>query len=114
MAAFNVGDIVDSMYGRCRVDKKKEGTKAEMYECTPLHWVLAQKCVPVFNLNVEGMKKVSLVKGTEVRCNYGGKGVINEVREVAGVKHYVVTLKNWQLAQGQSPTLYLDPQSVAY
>ena len=108
--AFQAGDIVDSMYGRCQVDSKK----GELYACTPLHWRLAQSCVPVFNLNPESMKKVELVAGTDVRCSYGGKGTISEVRNVANVLHYVVHLKNWQLAQGQSPILYLERNAVSF
>jgi hypothetical protein len=36
------------------------------------------------------------------------------VRSTPAAKHYIVTLKSWRLAQGQSPILYLDPASVAY
>ena len=107
---YAAGDIVDSMYGRCVVDSQK----GNLYSCTPLHWRLAQNCIPVFNLNPESMTRVSLVAGTDVRCNYGGKGTIKEVRVVNGIEHFIVSLKNWQLAQGQSPVLYLERQSVSF
>lgn len=112
---FKNGDIVDCMYGRCKVNQQKsDSNNTKMYQCTPLHWTLAQKCIPVFNLNEESMKLVTLSVGTDIRCPYGGKGTIKEIRAVGSIKHFIVTLKNWQLAQGQSPTLYLDPQSVVY
>jgi hypothetical protein len=85
-----------------------------MYVCTPLHWRLAQKCIPVFHINSDYMKGVSLVAGTDIRTNYGGKGVIREVRSTEQAQHDIVTLKNWKLAQGQSPILYLEPGSVLY
>ena len=116
MPEFKDGDVVDCLYGRAKVDSRlpdaPDGTP--MYRCTPLHWTLAQKCVPVFNLNSEWMKLVTLEKGTAVRCNYGGKGVIRDVRSTPSATHFIVTLKNWALAQGQSPILYLDPSSVSY
>lgn len=37
-----------------------------------------------------------------------GPGFIQEVRE----KDYVVKLTHWRLAQGQSPTLYLQADSL--
>lgn len=108
---FAPGDIVDSMYGRCKVDS---ATSSSLFRCTPLHWRLAMSCVPVFNLNPESMKKVDLVAGTAVRTGYGGKGTIDEVRSVSGVLHYIVSLKTWKLAQGQSPILYLEKNSVSF
>ena len=114
--AFKAGDIVDTLYGRCRINRRKEDAwnGGAMFEATPLHWQLAQKCIPVFHLNAESMALVSFIAGTEIRCNYGGKGVIREVRSTPAAKHYIVTLKSWRLAQGQSPILYLDPASVAF
>lgn len=85
-----------------------------LFSCIPLHWRLANSCVPIFNLNPDSMKKVELVPGTDVRCPYGGKGTLTEVRSVEGVLHYVVRLKNWQLAQGQSPILYLERNAVSF
>ena len=114
MAEYKQGDVVDSLYGRARVDRRVADAPGgiAMYQCTPLHWTLAQKCIPVFNLNAESMNLVVLDKGTDVRTNYGGKGVIREIRSTPQAKHFIVTLKNWRLAQGQSPILYLEPASV--
>ena len=39
-----------------------------------------------------------------------GRGFIKEVREKEG--DYVVLLHNWKLAQGQSPTCYLDQAAI--
>jgi hypothetical protein len=46
-------------------------------------------------------------KGDEVMTVYG-QGYIEQIRE----KDFVVKLRNWALAQGQSPTCYLDPACI--
>ena len=46
-------------------------------------------------------------EGDAVMTTYG-RGYVSAVRET----DIVVLLDHWALAQGQSPTLYLDPKSV--
>ena len=99
------GEVVDCMYGRCRVDEVRAD---DMVKCTPLSWRLAAGQLPVFYLNKESVKPATVRVGDVVKCNYGGVGSVVEVRETGD---YVITLANWKLAQGQSPRLYLQRDS---
>jgi len=99
------GDVVDCMYGRCRVDEVREDDG--MVIATPLSWRLAAGQLPVFYLNKESVKPATVRVGDVVKCNYGGLGTVVEVREA----DFVITLQNWKLAQGQSPSLYLQRES---
>ena len=59
--------------------------------------------------------KFAMIKvGDKVVSAYGGAGEVKEVRENKdlGVTHYVVTLDKWKLAQGQSPTQYLQRDGI--
>ena len=63
---------------------------------------------PRFYMNTESISLVQYKVGDLVWSQYGGEGEIIEVRE----NHYVVTLKNWQLADGKSPKQYLQYSAI--
>ena len=96
-------------YGECVVDSVRE-TPFRSVLCTPVEWKLADysSSQPRFFLNPRDVRKKLLVPGDLVKCAYGGAGKIVEVRQ----SHYVVTLDNWQLADGKSPVLYLMHSAV--
>ena len=99
---------MDSQYGKARIDAVQQ--EDAMYKCTPLHWTLAQQCVPCFHLNAASMQRVNFKAGDLVMCAYGGLGQIQSVRET----DFVITLKNWALANGKSPVLYLNRDAFSY
>lgn len=100
---FKVGDVVECMYGRCKV--KAIRSSDQMYQCIPTSWVLAQGSLPVFYLNLSSISALKLKVGDDIICNYGGVGKIEAIREQGD---FVIRLANWKLAQGQSPHLYLS------
>ncbi len=107
------GDIVRTPYGECIVDSVREGGSISETSilCHPTAWQLAEysSSQPRFYLNPKDVQRKLLKPGDLVQCAYGGAGKIVEVRPL----HYVVTLKNWQLADGKSPVLYLMHSAVS-
>ena len=82
-----------------------------MHIVKPVNWKLANDKPPTCYLQPETMKLAmspGFKEGDDVITIYGNGNVV-KVREVE--KDIVVTLKNWALAQGQSPTLYLQPSA---
>lgn len=78
----------------------------------PINWKLANGAVATLYLQPDGVKLThtpGFVEGDEVMTIYG-QGHVEKVREKEG--DLVVKLKYWALAQGQSPTCYLDPAGV--
>jgi tetratricopeptide (TPR) repeat protein len=59
-------------------------------------------------MNKESVKAVEYAVGDSVWAQYGGEGVIQKITPL----HFVVTLKNWQLADGKSPTLFLAADAI--
>lgn len=78
----------------------------------PLNWKLANNTVATLFLQPDVIKLTQtpgFSEGDEVMTTYG-QGYIEAKREQKG--DYVVKLRNWKLAQGQSPTLYLQPSAL--
>jgi hypothetical protein len=72
----------------------------------PIHWKLANNTVATMYLQPESIllnQTPGLEEGDEVMTVYG-QGYIEKKRET----DFVVKLRNWALAQGQSPTCYLQ------
>jgi hypothetical protein len=77
--------------------------------CKPINWKLANDTTATLYLQPSAVKLTQtpgLNEGDEVMTVYG-QGYIKEKRE----KDVVVLLRNWKLAQGQSPTCYLNPDA---
>lgn len=76
--------------------------------CEPNKWKLATSKPPTYYLNKNDVKPFYAI-GEKVSCVWG-HGAIQNIRE-DGV--YVVTLNNWTLADGKSPTLYLQESALS-
>lgn len=74
----------------------------------PLNWLMAGGQKPTFYMNNKDVKPYYNI-GMSVQCSFGQ----GEVKEIRNDGIYVVTLKNWQLADGKSPTLYLNETSLS-
>ena len=82
-----------------------------MHIAKPLNWKLANDTVATMYLQPEVVKVTQTPgfnEGDEVMTVYG-QGYIKAKRENKG--DLVVLLRNWALAQGQSPTCYLQPSA---
>lgn len=75
----------------------------------PTQWTMARETKPTFFLNPKDVKPIFVV-GSTVYTIFGG-GTITEFRELDCM--YVVTLADWKLAQGQSPSLYLQESAMS-
>jgi len=74
----------------------------------PINWKLANDTVATLYLQPEALQlhlSHELQEGDEVMTVYG-QGYIESKRTAQN--DYVVKLRNWKLAQGQSPTCYLQ------
>lgn len=96
--------IVSTPYGNGRVKQVRE----IHVEVEPLQWTLARAQKPVFYINKQAVSPLFFV-GDQV-STFAGDGVIEAIRSEDAV--YIVTLHKWRLAQGQSPKLYLQKQSL--
>jgi hypothetical protein len=98
------GSTVSTTYGHATVDAiRGDG----VHICRPLNWKLANNSVATLYLQADNVKlsqTSSFEAGDEVMTVYG-QGYVETKRE----KDLVVKLRNWALAQGQSPTCYLQP-----
>mmetsp|Transcript_5643 Transcript_5643/g.5843 ORF Transcript_5643/g.5843 Transcript_5643/m.5843 type:complete len:227 (-) Transcript_5643:43-723(-) len=100
------GAMVSTGYGPARVQSiRGDG----MHIAKPINWKLANNTIATFYLNADAVNltfTAGLNEGDEVMTVYG-QGYIERVRE----SDVVVKLRNWALAQGQSPTLYVSPST---
>jgi hypothetical protein len=101
------GSTVSTVYGMSKMLAIR-GDGAHI--CSPINWYLANKTHATMYLQPEAVKLdmvAGLDEGDAVMTIYG-QGYVESIR----MKDIVVKLDNWALAQGQSPTLFLDPTSV--
>ena len=101
------GSMVKTVYGPSRVLAIDGDAK---HTCQPINWTLANKSKVTMYLQPEAIELTMTAgfnEGDAVMTTYG-VGYVDEVSEI----DIVVKLDNWALAQGQSPTLYLDPKTV--
>jgi hypothetical protein len=107
------GTLIGTTYGPCRVEQiRGDG----VHISRPVNWKLANNVSATLYLNpaANGFaeRKMALTftkgfaEGDEVMTVYG-QGYIDKKRET----DLVVKLREWKLAQGQSPTLHLSPSS---
>jgi hypothetical protein len=94
---------VNTPYGRGYVKQ----INASHVIVEPLDWLLANNQKPIFYMNPKDVKPFYNI-GDKVTCSFG-RGSVNSIRDEDGI--YVITLNNWALADGKSPTLYLNEQS---
>lgn len=81
----------------------------EILKVQPTGWTMARDTKPTFFLNSKDVKPAYTV-GCHVFMTYG-EGTITAFRE--GDSMYIVELLNWKLAQGQSPSLYLQESALS-
>lgn len=74
----------------------------------PSEWQMACGQKPTFYLNVKDVKPFYNINSS-IRCSFGNGKVVS-IRTTDGI--YVVQLDTWQLADGKSPTLYLNEASI--
>jgi hypothetical protein len=98
------GQSVTTPYGRCIVEK----IRGECVVVRPTNWHLANNQPPTFYLNKASVQPFFNIS-EKVVCTFG-IGIVQDIRN-DGI--YIVTLTNWQLANGKSPTLYLNEKSLS-
>lgn len=99
-----VKQTVITPYGKGIVEQVTEGK----ITVRPSNWLLANDQQPIFYMNPKDVKPFFNI-GDRIKCAFGF-GVIDSIRDVDGI--YVATLTNWALADGKSPTLYLNEQAL--
>ena len=104
-----VGDTVTCAFGTGKIEEYR--SEDMIYVVKLFNWKLAQGQSPTLYLNNDSFTVVTkpvIAVGETVTCAFG-TGKIEEYRSAD--KIYAVKLFNWKLAQGQSPTLYLNDSS---
>lgn len=95
------------MYGHAQIQQIRATDNVHI--ARPVNWKLANNTAATLYLQPDGVKLAQTAgfeEGDEVMTVYG-QGFVESKRE----KDLVVKLRNWALAQGQSPTCYLHPSS---
>ena len=103
------GVCVKTVYGPSRVEKIRADN---IHIAKPVNWKLANASSATLFLQPDAVELVHTAgfdEGDEVMTVYG-QGFIESKREKE--KDYVVKLRNWALAQGQSPTCYLAKDAL--
>lgn len=96
---------VSTPYGPGKVIKVREFD----YVVEPSSWRLAAGQKPTFFMNPKDVQPFFQI-GDNVKCSFGS-GQIIDYNDKTNI--YVVTLLNWKLATGKSPTLFLNDESMA-
>ncbi len=101
------GTTVSTTYGFSNVESiRGDG----VHIARPINWKLANNSCATLYLQADNVKlsqASGFEEGDEVMTVYG-RGFISLKRD----SDYVVKLHHWKLAQGQSPTLYLQASSL--
>jgi tetratricopeptide (TPR) repeat protein len=100
------GQKVLTPYGESTVLDVSRGD--EITVCEPNQWKLATSRPPTYYLNRKDVRPYFAV-GDQISCAWG-RGLVQEIRSDAV---YVITLENWKLADGKSPTLYLQESALS-
>lgn len=101
---IELGNLVKTPYGEGIV----VGFRRQQLVVEPTTWKMAGGQKPTFYMNPADVRPVFRV-GDAVRTVYG-PGEIVKIRESDGF--YVVHMRDWKLASGQSPVLYLDERAL--
>lgn len=81
----------------------------DIIKVQPTGWTMARDTKPTFYMNPKDVRATFTV-GSTVFLTYG-EGVITEFREIDSM--YLIKLSDWKLAQGQSPSLYLQESALS-
>ena len=81
----------------------------DIIKVQPTGWTMARDTKPTFYMNPNDVRATFTV-GSTVFLTYG-EGVITEFRETDSM--YLIKLSDWKLAQGQSPSLYLQESALS-
>lgn len=100
-----IGQEILTPYGQGIVKEIRQKDSIVLVE--PKNWLLANKKPPTFYLNPKDVKSLYNIND-KIHCSFGA-GTIHEIR-TDGI--YVVKLGDWKLADGKSPTLYLNQSSL--
>ncbi len=104
-AAMFLNQSVITPYGVGKV----QGLRTDDVVVIPTNWFMAGGQTPTFYLNNKDVKPYYDV-GTFIQCSFG-VGTVSSIRAIDGI--YVVVLNNWSLADGKSPTLYLNEAAIS-
>lgn len=99
------GTVVSTPFGPAQIQKVRADN---IHNAKPINWKLANDTTATLYLQPQVIKLTQTPgfnEGDEVMTVYG-QGYIKEKRAKQG--DVVVLLRNWKLAQGQSPTCYLQ------
>jgi hypothetical protein len=100
-----LGQFVSTPYGTGKV--------LEIRDChtviEPLTWQMDRDQKPTFFINHKDV--TPLYSAGDLITTVYGDGYIQSIREEDAI--YIVLLDHWKLAQGQSPTLYLQGQALS-
>eukprot|EP01041_Mallomonas_annulata_P013602 gene13602-28890_t len=100
------GSIVDTIYGPARLESIRGDA---VHISRPINWKLANNTTATLYLQPETVKLTftsGFNEGDEVMTVYG-QGYVEKKRD----NDLVIKLRNWALAQGQSPTCHLSPSA---
>ena len=81
----------------------------DIIKVQPTGWTMARETKPTFYMNPKDVHATFSV-GSTVFVTYG-EGVITEFRKTDSM--YLIKLTNWKLAQGQSPSLFLQESALS-
>eukprot|EP01035_Chromulina_nebulosa_P017135 gene17135-22649_t len=101
------GTVVSTTYG---VSKVQQIRGDGVHIVKPINWKLANNSTATLYLQPDNVKlhqTPDFFEGDEVITVYG-QGYVDKVRD----NDIIVKLNDWKLAQGQSPTLYLNKDSA--
>jgi len=100
--AFVVGQSVNTVYGPGVVTE----VRANDFVCTLKNWALAQGQSPTLYLAAESLTAIpSAFPGSLVKTVWGDSTVL----KIRADNVFICAPVGWKLAQGQPPTLYLNP-----
>ena len=104
------GVVISTTYGPARLEKIRPDN---MFVARPINWFLANNTTATLNLHptsvsqpIKPTQTPGFLQGDEVMTVYG-QGFVEAVRDT----DLIIKLRNWKLAQGQSPTCHLSAAS---
>jgi hypothetical protein len=101
---LNLGDSVKTPYG----DGVVVDLRNHQVVVRPTTWAMANGQKATFYMNPKDVEQMFRV-GDVVRTVYG-VGEVQNIRPSDGF--YIVILRDWKLASGQSPVLYLEGRAM--
>ena len=104
------GMLVSTPYGQGEIVELRK-TDDSLIHCivSPTSWLMTGGQKPTFYLNIKDAKPLYGVD-QNVSTVYGS-GTVTEIREADQI--FVVRLESWKLADGKSPTLFLNQSALS-